>query len=561
MCVWETLLGYIIAKITKFSHSRIPKSDQSPVTLPTDITAQCAFPHATPTDGPSEGLQMGECSTTLHGAFNGPQGLIMSFVQTSTKAADCCNVGWATMSIDKLTDDALLDIFDFYLNMKQLISLPRNADEWHTLAHVCQRWRNIVFASPHRLNLRLLCTSHRSVRAALDIWPELPLMIDYVLEGTWDKTWEVQDNVIAALEHHDRVRQIFLTLYDVPNPVSRILAAAMQVPFPELTSLTLWAEDESGPVLPDSFLGGSAPRLQTLSLRRIPFPGVWNLPLSASDLVDLDLLRLPHSGYISPASMVACLSSLNRLESFKLGFESPRSRPDQPSPPPLTRVVLPTLNQLTFIGMSDYSEDFLARIDTPILNILYMEFFMDLVFDVPHFKQFIGRANGLNQYKAANLLFYSQFILLLIDQPSGLLLRIRCNINRIDWQLDSMGRVCDQLSPFFSSIERFNLVWNDKPSEPQGKDDMESAQFLEIFQPFTAIRSLYVSKTLFPFIAAALQEPVGESVTEVLPNLCDLSLEEFAISRSTQQDIQPFIEARRLAGRPVAVHHWDGNIF
>jgi hypothetical protein len=53
---------------------------------------------------------------------------------------------------------------------------------------------------------------------------------------------------------------------------------------------------------------------------------------------------------------------------------------------------------------------------------------------------------------------------------------------------------------------------------------MESTQFLEIFQSFTAIRSLYVSKTLVPFIAPALQELIGESATEVLPNLRDLSL-------------------------------------
>jgi hypothetical protein len=53
--------------------------------------------------------------------------------------------------------------------------------------------------------------------------------------------------------------------------------------------------------------------------------------------------------------------------------------------------------------MSDYSEDLVARIDTPVLNQLYMAFFMDLVFDIPHFKQFIGRAKGLNLSKAAKL--------------------------------------------------------------------------------------------------------------------------------------------------------------
>ncbi|KAI0298253.1 hypothetical protein BC826DRAFT_1103180 [Russula brevipes] len=512
------------------SHIRIRKSDQSPV--PTNIIAQGALPHVTPTDGPSEGPQMEERWTHLQGEFYGPQGLRQA-------------------TIDKLTDDALLEIFDFYLkeNPPQIGAV----DEWHTLVHVCRRWRSIVFGSPHRLDLRLRCTEKTPVRAALDIWPVLPLEIEYYF-----RTWEMRDDIIAALEHHDRVRKI--ALGGVSNPVWEILVTALRMPFPELTSLRLFSDGRLVPVLPDSFLGGSAPRLRTLGLRGFPFPGVLNLPLSSastSDLVDLNLYRLPHSGYISPASMVACLSSLNRLKSLEFGFESPRSRPDQPSPPPQTRVVLPALNHLWFEGMVDYSEDLVARIDTPVLNHFYMGFFMDLVFDIPHFKQFIGRAKGPNPSHAAELWFDPQSIRFHLDQPHGpIYLHVRCE--RIDWQLDSMTRLCGQLSPFFSSIEQFDLVWNGV-GQPQGKDDTETTQFLEIFQSFPAIRSLYVSETLVPFISRALQELIGESATEVLPNLHDLFLEGFTISGSIQEDIQPFIEARRLSGQPVAVYHWEGG--
>lgn len=46
-----------------------------------------------------------------------------------------------------------------------------------------------------------------------------------------------------------------------------------------------------------SFLGGSAPpRLRELW---IPFPGLPNLLSSATDLVALHLLNIPHFGYIS----------------------------------------------------------------------------------------------------------------------------------------------------------------------------------------------------------------------------------------------------------------------
>ncbi len=59
---------------------------------------------------------------------------------------------------------------------------------------------------------------------------------------------------------------------------------------------TLDVED-TAPVLPDSFLGGSAPHLRRLWLAGIPypFPGLRRLPLSAPNLVFLSLRRIPHS--------------------------------------------------------------------------------------------------------------------------------------------------------------------------------------------------------------------------------------------------------------------------
>jgi hypothetical protein len=113
--------------------------------------------------------------------------------------------------------------------------------------------------------------------------------------------WDV-DNIIAALEHNDRICE--LDLFDIPSSQLEKVLAAMQQPFPALTRLWLWPRDETAPVVPASFLGGSAPRLQTLILDRIPFPGLPKLLLSATHLVHLDLWRIPHSGYISPEAMV-----------------------------------------------------------------------------------------------------------------------------------------------------------------------------------------------------------------------------------------------------------------
>jgi hypothetical protein len=123
-----------------------------------------------------------------------------------------------------------------------------------------------------------------------------------------------------------------------------------------------------------------------------------------------------------------------------------------------------------------------------------------------------------------------------------------------------MALVCGQLSPFFSPIEQLNFggtVYH-LPSEPQGEDDIEPTQFLELFRPVTAVRSLHVSRNLVTLTATALQELIGPRATEVLPNLCDLFLGGSVISGTVQEAIQPFLIARRLSGQPVAVHHWEG---
>jgi len=47
----------------------------------------------------------------------------------------------------------------------------------------------------------------------------------------------------------------------------------MQVPFPALTDLVRKSAYETAPVVPDTFLGGSAQRRRFLRLNRVPFTG------------------------------------------------------------------------------------------------------------------------------------------------------------------------------------------------------------------------------------------------------------------------------------------------
>src|SRR6267154_6885831 len=259
----------------------------------------------------------------------------------------------------RLPDDVLLEIFDFCVDQDMGEYFERfkkqRIEEWITLAHVCRRWRTVVFQSQCRLNLRLLCTPKTPVRDTLDIWPPLPLIIHDV--GRMFGGGACVDNIIAALEHNNRVCQIQL------GGLRSSISTAMLRPFPELTDLLLgmFIDDRPEPILPDSFLGRTAPRLQSLGLWGIPFPGLPKLLLSATHLVHLDLYGIPRSGYIPPEVMSTSLSALTSLEFLRLHFRYPRPRPAldsrRPPPPPLTRSILPSLTEIRFKGASEYLEE------------------------------------------------------------------------------------------------------------------------------------------------------------------------------------------------------------
>jgi hypothetical protein len=420
------------------------------------------------------------------------------------------------VTINILPDEALLQIFDFFLYGNKCI------EGWHPLVHVCRKWRNIIFGSPRRLNLHIHCTARTPVKKMLDIWPPFPIIID----GSYCPLSNV-DNIVAALGRNDRVREVMF------GHTSRsqwgIVLAEMKVPFTELARLHLKSKDETAPVVPDSFLSGSAPRLRSLSLDGIVFPGLSELLLSTTDLEDLSLSNIPHSGYITPHAMTTCLSALTRLKSFSLNFQSPRSRPDPGSRCQLqaTRTVLPALTELRFTGVSEYLEDLVAGIDAPILHVLDIRFFLELIFDTPQLAQFIDRTPQLKTHGEARMVFSDLGASVSLPRTlddRGLELGISCQ--QMDWQLSSLAQVCGSCVPqaLISAVEHLYILER-RFSPPHTEDDIENSQWLELFLPFTTVRNLYLSKGFTPRVMLALLEFVGDPENEVLPALQYLHLE------------------------------------
>ena len=460
--------------------------------------------------------------------------------------ADRRNV--AQVTIDMLPDIALLRIFDFLMYEEQI-------EVWHSLVHVCRKWRDIVFGSPRRLNLRLHCQAKTPVREVLDVWPLLPI----VVWSNGHRKWG-EDNIVAVLEHNDRIRE--LGLFDFPISQLETVLVAMQRPFSTMTRLHLRSTLETAPVDPNLFLGGSAPCLQTLNLERIPFPRLPKLLLSATNLVYLDLRRISLSGYISPEAMVTGLSVSNRLDKLVIGFESPRCRPDQEvqrlhQP---TRIVLPVLTELRFFGVSEYLEDFVARIDTPLLKKLAITFFHQLIFDTPQLTRFIIRTPKFEAHDEARVVFSDWDVSVTLPQTvdGALDLELGTSCRHSDWQLSSLSQICSKSFPraLMSAVEHLFIV-GDGFSRLHWQDDIENSQWLELFHPFSAVKYLYISSEFTPRIAPALQELVGERGTGLLPALRSLLLGDLLPSGPVHEIIGKFAAARQLGGHPVAVSRWE----
>ena len=311
-------------------------------------------------------------------------------VYTAT-ATDRSVVGQPEVTIDNnLPDEVLLRIFDFYKEGARTYLDPPWG--WQTLAHVCRRWRYIILASPQRLGLQVDCSAGTPTRKSLDIWPPFPIAITSINFNPYKMSARGEENIVAALEQCDRVCEI--TLFGFKRAALERFAAVMEGPFPALTQLTLLSFDRTPAMLPQTFLGGSPPSLQLLALQGVPFPALPDLLLSADHLQFLDLDNVSHAGYISPQVMTTSLLALPNLISLVLGFQSPQSRPLQLTLPPLARA-LPALTHFEFKGVSEYLEEFVARIDTPSLETLRITLFLDLVFDIPRLQNFVDRTERL----------------------------------------------------------------------------------------------------------------------------------------------------------------------
>jgi hypothetical protein len=464
------------------------------------------------------------------------------------------------LSIGSLPNEVLLEIFDSLDCHAVYIFTGKSwQPQWHMLVHVCQRWRYVVFSSPCRLGLQIICTPKTRVREMLDIWPNLPITVHKSLEHSGERMPKGgMDEIAAALGHKGRICRI--QLFYLTKPQLKRLTAVMRGAFPELTVLDLHSTFMNGAQLEaDSLLGGFAPRLQTLRLHSIPFPSTPILLWSARNLLNLDLVDLPYHNGMSPEAMVTNLATLTKLKSLKIRFQQSSSYMNQlpdyllALPRPHRSIVLPALTDLSLACTGEYLESFVARLHAPLISSIGVSFFYKLIPALPQLSDLIGRAETLKSLQTAVVNLSHPNVSLTLS-PSGGPHRTRLSFgfprNGGECQLSSIAKACHQVLCILSDVDCLKIS---EYLYSQFHWPVDDIRWLEFFRPFTAVRTLHLSSKLCLLLAPVFQEPTGDKATEVFPALRDLIMDVHDLSGPVHAALEPFLTTRQLSGHPVDV--------
>ncbi|KAH9164744.1 hypothetical protein EDB89DRAFT_2233787 [Lactarius sanguifluus] len=411
-------------------------------------------------------------------------------------------------TIEVLFDDILLNMFLHFLD--------GSSQDWPTLVHVSQRWRQIIFTSPVGLYLRLHCTYRTPVLKTIDCWPSFPLVVNYAGSPIPDPPApEDEDivNIMAALKQSDRVSSISLT---VTSSLLEQLSTIAE-PFSKLEKLNLLSRHNMQLTLPGAFRWG--PRLRSLHSTRVAFPSFLQLLSLSQDIVDLHLHEIPRVGYFSPAAFANALSGMTQLRQLSLHFLSlPPRRNYLSLPPSGERVVLPALTCLKYRGTSKYLDSLVARIDAPGLGDIDITFFNQPTMDALQLGRFIDRIGIQKPNRRAKIRTSNRAISICFTRPGAptrVELRISCE--QLDWQLSSMAQICDQFSAFLLRIEDLDI----ETTKPATGEDIMGGQWLVLVRSFGGAKDFRVVGELATAILRALCQVDGGH-TVMLPALRDL---------------------------------------
>ena len=468
-----------------------------------------------------------------------------------------------TTSIHILDDDSLLNVFYFYRPF--LLGEDDDDDSrliggvgrwvrgrwWYKLAHVCQRWRNLVLGSAAYLGVSLVCTKGTRVADMLAHSPPLPLVIDYLEE--YDITSEEEEEAILALKQYDRVRRIRLQM---PITTLRKLIAAMDDEYPTLEYLIITHLVEAKSSISQFPETLQAPRLRHLVLDGFALPTGSRLLTTAVGLVTFCLAMGHPSTYFHPNTLLQWLSFMPQLEMLAIVFfflvpnrDVERQLSYMPTATPVT---LPHLRIFRFQGVGTYLEAFVHQIAAPRLEKLQLLFFNQLTFSVPHLLQFVNATENL-RFKSAKFNFSDEEVHVEMyphEEAETSALSMAVNCWHLDWQISSAAQISHLLSPVFSAVEHLTLEHEAHNWSIKEHDEVDRIEWRRLLGSFRNVKTLRIAHALVEGLSLCLQPEDGELPSELLPELQELS---YPGGSDIGDTFNSFVDLRQNAGHPITL--------
>jgi hypothetical protein len=465
-------------------------------------------------------------------------------------------------SIHILDDDSLLNVFNLY----RPFLLGEDQDDgarlpggerawvgerwWYRLAHVCQRWRNLILGSAPYLGLSLVCTKGTPVADMLAHSPSLPLVIDF-FNVSHDISAEDERGIILALKQRHRVRRI--RLWTLVTNVQKLIGA-IDEEYPVLEYLVILPQMEDNNTIltfPETF---QAPHLRHLAVIGFAFPMASRLLTTALALVTLALVMVHPSTHFQPNVLLHWISFMPQLETLAILYSFPIPNHDLERQlthtPTMTPVTLPNLHFFRFRGGSTYLEAVVRRIAAPHLEKLQISFFSQLTFSVPCLLHFMNTTENL-RFDSAIFRFSTDRGFVAVHPREAVemhALSINVNCWHLDWQVSSIAQILSALSQMLSPVEHLTLQRGNHTRSSEEHNEADRSEWRKLLRSFSNVKTLHIGDELVEELSRCLQLEDGE--LELLPELQELT---YSGSGNTGDAFTSFMDARQNVGHPVAL--------
>jgi len=272
------------------------------------------------------------------------------------------------------------------------------------------------------------------------------------------------------------------------------------------------------------------------------------LLITCVGLVTLSLQDVHPSAYFSPKNLLQRLSPMLHLETLRISLDSPRR---QLLPTPITTTVtLPNLRWFAFEGPNAYLEALLLHITAPLLEKFQILFLDPRTFRVSCLLQFMNAAENL-RFGSVKFRFYDGMVDVWVYPRKGIKkcsFYMRLGSVFILQQLLDTAQIFRALRTVGYAVEHLDLE-----NESHIVLSAGPTQWRDFLGSFGSVKSLLVGHRLVGDISRSFRLDEGESPTELLSELKELSYSYSATSPDAGDAFIAFADVRQKAGRPITL--------